>query len=155
MREQLVSFIQRRGDETLAAGLTAVALVQIVLLDESAGTRLAAAAGAVALGVAAARRVRQPLVFLGLLLVLSAAGAALPKRLGDVEAIGLFILLAVYSAAAHTSGRRTLLAGGLTFVLYITAMATDPEGINVAAVIFFALVLALPGRPGGRSGTGA
>ena len=143
-----MSFIQRRGDETLAAGLTAVALVQIVLLDESAGTRLAAAAGAVALGVAAARRVRQPLVFLGLLLVLSAAGAALPKRLGDVEAIGLFILLAVYSAAAHTSGRRTLLAGGLTFVLYITAMATDPEGINVAAVIFFALVFGAPWAAG-------
>src|SRR5918995_497885 len=144
MRDQLVTFIQRRGDETLATGLTAGALVQIWLLDESAGARLAASAGAVALGIAAARRVRMPLVLLGLLLIGSAAGAALPKRLGDIEAIGLFILLAVYSAAAHTSGRRTLLAGALTFVLYITAMATDPEGINIAAVIFFALVFGGP-----------
>jgi signal transduction histidine kinase len=144
MRDQLVSFIQRRGDETLAAGLTAVALVQILLLDESAGARLAAAAGAVALGVAAARRVRMPLAFLGLLLVLSAAETALPKRLVDVEAIGLFVLLAVYSAAAHTNGRRTLLGGGLTFVLYITAMATDPDGINLAGIIFFALVFGGP-----------
>src|SRR6266542_6257900 len=82
MRDELVSFIQRRGDETLAAALTAVALVQISLLDEPAGARLAASAGAVALGAAAARRVRMPLLLLGLLLVGSAAGAALPKRLG-------------------------------------------------------------------------
>jgi signal transduction histidine kinase len=144
MQEDLVSFIQRRGDEVLAAMLTAVALIQILLLDESAGARLAAAAGAVALGLLAARRVRMPLAFLGLLLVLSAAGAALPKNLADVEAIGLFVLLAIYSAAAHTSGRRMLLAGTLTFVLYIAAMATDPDGINLAGVIFFALVAGAP-----------
>jgi signal transduction histidine kinase len=144
MREQLAAGVQRRGDETLAAAITALALAQIWLLDESVGTRLAASAGAVALGVAAARRVRMPLLLLGLILALLPAGTALPKRFGDIEAIGLFVLLGVYSAAAHTSGRRTLVAGALTLVLYITTMATDPEGINVAGVIFFALAFGGP-----------
>ena len=144
MLERLGSFIQRRGDETLAAGLTAVALVQISLLHESAAARLAAAAAAVALGLAASRRVRMPLLLLGLLLVLTAAGAALPKHLGDIEAIGLFVLLAIYSAAAHTSGRRMLVGGALAFVMGVTAMATDPDGINVAAVVFFAILFGAP-----------
>ncbi len=144
MVDHLTSFVQRRGDETLAAGLTALALIQIWLLGEPVGARFAASAGAVALGAAAARRVRMPLLLPGLLLVLGTAGAALPKRFGDIEAIGLFVVLAVYTAAAHTSGRRTLAAGALTFVLYVAGMATDPEGINVAAAIFFALFFGGP-----------
>src|SRR6266542_632491 len=108
MPEKLALLVQRRGDEILAAGIAAVALVQIWLLDESAATRVAASAGAVVLGLAAARRTRMPLALLGLLAVLAAAGEVLPKSATDIEAIGFFILLAVYSAAAHTSGRRTL-----------------------------------------------
>jgi signal transduction histidine kinase len=144
MQEELAAFVQRRGDETLAGALTALTLAQIWLLDESAGTRIAASVGAIALGLAAARRARAPLLFLGLIVVLLAAGTALPKRLGDIEAIGLFVVLAVYSAAVHTSGRRTLAAGALTFVLYIATMVTDRDGVNVAAVIFFALVFGGP-----------
>jgi signal transduction histidine kinase len=144
MQEELAAFVQRRGDETLAGALAALTLAQIWLLDESAGTRIAASVGAIALGLAAARRARAPLLFLGLIVVLLAAGTALPKRLGDIEAIGLFVVLAVYSAAVHTSGRRTLAAGALTFVLYIATMVTDRDGVNVAAVIFFALVFGGP-----------
>src|SRR5262245_54546950 len=113
MRDELLSFIRRRGDEVLAAAITAGALVEIVLLDKSAWARLAYAAGALALGAAAARRVRMPLLFLGLIVGISVAAAILPQS-DSVEAIGLFVLLAVYSAAANTSGRRTQLAGGLT-----------------------------------------
>ena len=144
MRDELVNFIQRRGDEVLAGALTAVVLLQIVLLDESAGTRLAAAAGALILGAVAARRGRVPLLFLGLLVVLSVAAATLPKPFSNVDAVGLFLLLAVYSAAAHTSGRRTLLAGGLTVVLYITDMAADSEGLYVEGVVFYALLFGAP-----------
>jgi hypothetical protein len=144
MQDELVSFIQRRGDETLAGALTAVVLVQIVLLDASAEARLAAAAVAVALGTVAARRVRVPLLFLGLLVVVSVVEATMPKRLETADGIGLFLLLAVYNAAAHTSRRSTLLAGGLTFVLYISDMATDAEGFYIEGVTFYALIFGAP-----------
>ena len=81
-----------------------------------------------------------PLVFLGLIVALLPAGTVLPKQFGDIEAIGLFVVLGVYSAAVHTSGRSTLVAGALTFVLYVATMATDRDGVNIAGVIFFALV---------------
>jgi len=148
MPEKLALLVQRRGDEILAAGIAAVALAQIWLLDESAATRLAASAGVAVLGLAAARRTRMPLTLLGLLAVLGAAGEALPQPATDIEAIGFFILLAVYSGAAHTSGRRTLVAGALTVVLYVATMATDPDGINVAAIIFFGLVFGGPWAAG-------
>jgi signal transduction histidine kinase len=144
MAERLTGLVQRRGDELLAAGLTALFLTQIWLLHESIGTRLAVSVGALVLGAAAARRSRMPLALLTLLVVLSAAGATLPKRFGDIEAIGAFVLLAVYSAAAHTSGRRTLVAGALTFAVYVTTMVTDQDGVNVAAIIFFGLVFGGP-----------
>jgi signal transduction histidine kinase len=145
MRDELVSLIRRYGDAALAGAITAGALVEIVLLDEAAGARLAYAAGALALGGVAARRVRVPVLFLSLLVVISVAAAALPK-LGDtsVVTIGLFVLLAVYSAAAHTSGRRALLAGGLTVALYIAGLVADSEGIYVEGVIFYALLFGAP-----------
>jgi signal transduction histidine kinase len=143
VRDEVVSLIRRRGDEVLAAAFTAPALVQIVLLDESTGVRLALAALAVALGAAAARRARMPLLFLGLILVISAMAAA-RQSLPAVDGLAPFVLLAVYSAAAHTSGRRAQLAGGLTVALYITDLAADAEGIYVEGIIFYALLFGLP-----------
>ena len=144
MRDELVSLIQRRGDEALAGAITAVVLVNVVLVDESVGAKLASAAVAVALGAVAARRARVPLLFLGLLLIFSVANATLPKLGEPVEAFGFFLLLAVYSAAADTSGRRGLIAGGMVFAIYITAMANDPEGIYIEGLIFYALLLGAP-----------
>src|SRR5213596_3319518 len=107
MRAQLETFIRRYGDVVLAAALTAVALIQVVALDLPPGESLAAAAMFVLLGAATAVRVRYPEALLLGLPLLSAVGILLPKRLGDIESIGLFVLLAVYSGAAHTGGRRT------------------------------------------------
>jgi signal transduction histidine kinase len=144
MRDKVAGLVQEHGDLTLAATITAVALVQVLLLHESVAARLAGAAAFVALGVAAALRGRLPLLLLGSLLVLTAVGSLLPKHLGDVEAVGLFVLLAIYTAAAHTSGRRTLIAAALTFVMGFTAMATDPDGINIAGAVFFGLIIGAP-----------
>jgi signal transduction histidine kinase len=143
MRDEFVSLIRRRGDEALAGAITALALVEIGLIDESVGARLETAALAVTLGAAAARRVRAPLLFLGLIVVASVVAAAQPS-LPEVATLGLFVLLAVYSAAAHTSGRHAQLAGGLTVALYITDMAADSEGIYVEGIVFYALLFGLP-----------
>jgi signal transduction histidine kinase len=147
MRNKLVGFIRRRGDELLAAALTTLALVQVALLDEPVGERLATAAVWLALGVAAALRVRAPLVFLSLFVVVAAvaAVASQPNYPDSLGAVGLgFLLLAVYSAAAHTSGRRALLAGGLTVVLFVTDTLADAEGIYAEGVVFYAFLVGAP-----------
>jgi signal transduction histidine kinase len=144
MRAQLEVFIRRHGDTVLAAALTAVALIQVVALDLPPGQTLAAAAMFVVLGAAAAVRVRFPEGLLLALPVLTAVGMLMPKRLGDIESIGLFVLLAVYSAAAHTGGRRALAAGSLTIVLFFASLLGDPESANVSAIVFFGLALGAP-----------
>jgi signal transduction histidine kinase len=151
MRDELVSFIQRHGDEALAAGLTATVLAEILLREARAEDKLVDVAVVVVLGVAAARRVRAPLVFLGLMLAVTVASVVVPavlsKPRGNVEELGvlLLLLLAVYNAAAHTSGRGTLLAGALTFGFYVIDMvAIDPAGISPEGIVFYAFLYGAP-----------
>ena len=149
MRDELGSFIRRRGDEVLAAALTTVALLQIALSGGPQWERLVAAAVAVALGAAAARRSRDPLPLLGLILAVSVVSLAVPM-FGEPtnSAVFIFYLLAVYSAAAHTSGRRTMIAGGMVVGLYVMAFASDGAGISADTVIFYTLLLSTPWAAG-------
>src|SRR5512133_2122546 len=144
MRGQVEAFIRRHGDHVLAAAMTLVALIQVVSLDLGPGQTLAAGAMFLVLGAAAAFRVRLPEALLFALPVLSAVGMLMPKRLGDIESVGLFVLLAVYSAAAHTGGRRTVVAGAVTIVLFFVSLIGDPESANVSAIVFFGLALGAP-----------
>jgi signal transduction histidine kinase len=147
-RDELATFIRRHGDEVLAAALTALALLGVALTEASESQRVASAALAVALGAAASRRSRDPLPLLGLIFAVSVAALAMPM-LAEPTNSGTFVffLLAVYSAAAHTSGRRTLLAGGMTVGLFITGLDTS-GGITADNVIFFALILGAPWAAG-------
>jgi signal transduction histidine kinase len=145
MRDELVNFIRQRGDEVLAAALTAIAVLQVVLGEGPGLERLLAGASAVALGVAAARRSREPLPLLGLIFAISVATLAFPRSETPENSVTfLFMLLAVYSAAAHTGGRRTQLAGVMTIGLYLTSLAMDAPGITADAVIFYTLILGAP-----------
>jgi signal transduction histidine kinase len=60
----------------------------------------------------------------------------------------VFYLLAIYSAAAHTSGRRTLVAGGMVVGLYVTAFVSDGTGINADTVVFYTLLVSTPWAAG-------
>ena len=143
-RDELVTFIRRRGDEVLAAALTALALLGVVLTEASESLRVASAVLAVALGVAAARRSRDPLPLLGLMLAISVATRAMPMFAQPTNSGAfVFLLLAVYSAAAHTSGRRTLLAGGMTVGIFVAVLDLS-GGITADNLIFFALILGAP-----------
>jgi len=144
MRAQFGEFIGRFGDAVLAAALTAVALLQVIALGLGTGETLAAAGMFLVLGVAASVRVRFPEALLLALPALMVVGILLPKRLGDIESIGLFLLLAVYSGAAHTSGRRMVFAASMTIVLFLASLLGDPESVNVSGVIFFGLALGAP-----------
>jgi signal transduction histidine kinase len=139
---------RRYGDVMLAAALVAVALAQTWFLEVSAAAKLATSVVIVVLGVFTALRVRMPVLFLVALVGLVALGTLLPKRFGDVESTGLFLLLAVYSGAAHTSGRRTIAAGLLCVALYLTLLIGDPEETNLSAVVYFALITGGPWAAG-------
>jgi signal transduction histidine kinase len=144
-RDELENFIRRRGDEVLAAALTALVLLEVALTEAPEWHRLATTALAVGLGVTAARRSRDPLPLLGLILAISVATLAVPFLARPTNSgVFLFLLLAVYSAAAHTSGRRTLLAGGMTVGLYLTDLGVDGAGITADNVIFLALLFGAP-----------
>ena len=145
MRDELVRFIQRRGDEVLAAALTALVLLEVALGEGPESHQVASAALAVALGAAAARRSRDPLPLLGLILAISGAALAMPALARPTNSgVFVFLVLAVYSAAAHTSGRSTLLAGGMTVGLYVTDLGMDGAGVTADTVIFFAILLGAP-----------
>jgi signal transduction histidine kinase len=144
MRDNVVRFIRSHGDELLAGAHTAVALAEILLRDGATDAKLGAATITVSVGLTAARRVRAPLLFLGLIVAISIAFAGRAKDSGEWFAMSLFLLLAVYTAAAHTSGRRTLIAGGMTFALGCIYLATDIEGITVRSLVLFALLLGAP-----------
>jgi signal transduction histidine kinase len=145
MRDELAGFVRRHRDEAMAGAITAFALAEIVRLNESVGIRVAAAAGVAVLGTVAARRKRVPILFLALLVVVTIEEATMPELVATGEAIGLFLLLALYNAAAHTSGRRTLIAGGLVLVLFITNLAIDYfDGLGAEDVVFYALILGAP-----------
>jgi signal transduction histidine kinase len=142
--ERIARIVQSRGDLLLAVGLTALVLLQIWLADESVGDRLVASAAGLGLGVLVALRIRLPLGLLVAFALSLPLGALLPKHLGDIESVGLVVVLAVYTAAAHTSGRRAAVGGVLTAAVGLVAMVTDPESVNVAAVVFYAFLFGAP-----------
>src|SRR4029453_2708037 len=102
MRRELAGFARRHGDAALAAALTGIALFQALISEGSADYKLAQGGLAILLGTCAARRVRAPLLLLGMLLAITIVAAVVPRPLGQINNTGLFaiLLLAVYSAAA-------------------------------------------------------
>lgn len=146
--ERLEHLVRTYGDAALAASITALLLLQIWLLNEPIAVRVYASAIAVGMGVLLALRTRMPLALLVLLVaqgvVQGLAATALPAQFGDLEAFGFVFLLSIYTAAAHTSGRRARIAAALTISMGAWVAATDPESLNVAAVVFFALLTGAP-----------
>jgi signal transduction histidine kinase len=147
MRKELAGVARRYGDAALAAALAGIALVQALITDGSADYKLAQVGLAIVLGICAARRVRAPLLLLGVLLAITIVATVVPRPLGQVDNAGLFaiLLLAVYSAAAHTAGRETRLAVVLIVSLYLLDMfAIDPAGANADGAMFYATLYGAP-----------
>src|SRR5262245_5787521 len=148
MRDQLAAFLRRRGDLVLAAALTALALFESAIRDAPIGDQLKALVITLALGAAAAIRSRQPLPLLGLMLpvgVVWATGHG--DRGGMLDVFALFALLGVYSTAAHTTGRQTLLAAGIVLGLDASnVLESVIEGRYLLGeiVAFDALIYGLP-----------
>ncbi len=144
MPRKVSDLIHRFGDPLLAVGLVTLMIVQVWLLDVSRVDKLATTIAALALLVPLARRVRLPLTLMTVLAAAGLLGQWLPKRVTDIEAFGLIVLLVIYNAAAHTSGRRARMAGALTAALGVTVLLTDPDGVYLSGVIFFTLLFGAP-----------
>ena len=144
MRRAAADLIHRYGDLILAVGLLTLMIVQVWSLEVSRPDKLVTTAGALALLVPLARRVRVPLTLLVVLAAVGSLGQLLPKRVLDVEAFGLIVLLVIYNGGAHTSGRRAWGAGATATVFGLIALLTDPDGASFAAIIFFTLLFGAP-----------
>ncbi|HMN98187.1 MAG TPA: histidine kinase [Miltoncostaeaceae bacterium] len=131
-------------DAALAAGLVVVLVAQVLTLDVAPGEKAGVCVWAAALLVPLALRRRVPVTLLALVVAGGVMGSLLPKAVTDVEAVGPIVLLAVYTAAAHTSGRRTVAAGALTATLAVGALVGDPDGVYLGGIIFFALLFGGP-----------
>lgn len=135
---------RRYGDWVLATGLVALMIAQVLSLDISRADKALAVAGALALLVPLALRVRMPLTLMLVLLSVGVMGQWLPKRVLDVEAFGLIVLFVVYNGGAHTSGRRAWVAGATTAFFGIVVLFTDPDGAGFGGIIFFTLLFGAP-----------
>jgi signal transduction histidine kinase len=145
VRDELVRSIQRHGDELLAAALTVIALVEIAFSGGSETQRLLAGVGTVVIGLAAARRSRQPLLLVAGMVGVTAYATVFPQLGGDTLAsvFFVFLLLAIYSAAAHTNGRQTVIAAGMTVSIAVIDLATEVP-VTADGVIFMTLLLGAP-----------
>ena len=139
-----IELSHRFCDRILAVGLVGLMIVQVVSLDISSANTLAAVAGALALLVPLALRVRMPLTLMLVLAAVGTLGQWLPKRLLDVEAFGLIMLLVVYNGAAHTPGRRAWAAAAMTTVFGLVVLFTDPDGVGFGGIVFFTLLFGAP-----------
>ena len=150
MRLVLMRMIERHGDAALATALTVLVLLDLVLGGGPAAIEIPTAILAIALGLAAARRSQAPLVLLGIILAVSVATALIPtlRDARAVTSIGLFLMLAVYSAAAYTSGVTTRIAIVMLGVICISTFALDREALTAEGVVFYAIVFGAPWAAG-------
>jgi len=137
------AILREHGEPLLAAVLVAMVLAQTWTdgkqsFWEHAGTTV----WVLAVLPLIAWRTRFPLPLLASALASATLGFWL--RGGGGESFGFIAFLAVYNAAAHTARRATAVAGALTVALIFVVMATDPDGINFSAILFFSLLLGAP-----------
>ena len=136
--------VRRHGDVMLAVALVTLMIVQVWVLDISTANSLVASAIALALLGPLAFRSRVPLLLLLTLIAGGAIGDRLPKRVLDVEAFGLIVLLALYSVGAHTRGRKAWVGALAACTLAIIVFFEDPDSSNFRGAIFFTMLFGAP-----------
>jgi signal transduction histidine kinase len=136
--------LDRYGDVLLAAFIVVLGLLQTIFDNDLSTAEIAAnVVIAVGLGVLLAFRRRIPLLLLTLMFA-TALLEPLVGESGNGEFFGLFVLVVIYTSAAHTEGRRMWLAGAMTVVFGLVVAVNDPESLNVGAAIFFGMLFGVP-----------
>jgi signal transduction histidine kinase len=135
-----------RTDLILAAALALLAQAEIWLAGTVHGPKaVVVLASLVACGALVVRR-RLPLVSAALVLACGAVTAAYnPASAEDDSQVGLLLLLiTAYSVGAYARGRAAVAGALLVAGLVAALVLTDPDEIDAAAVVFFAILLGLP-----------
>jgi signal transduction histidine kinase len=133
------------GELALVFGLGALAQVELWLDADWASDRRELALLALAMTAALLLRVRRPLLTLGLLVGAFVVESALLTEPGnDPMALVIMLLVAVYSAGAHTSGSGVLVAALVVLVAVGIAVVEDGESMNVGGFLFFGVLVGGP-----------
>ena len=139
-------FLGSYGELVLVSGLGLVAQIELWLDSTWAPDRDRLAPLALAMTAALLLRVRAPL----LALVLEIGGLVALTVLNTVSdnndpmGVIVIVLVALYSAGAHTRGRALAVATALVLVTTAVAMYQDGESINVSGFLFFAFFVGAP-----------
>jgi len=144
VRRTLSDVVLRHGDSLLAVSLVALLVVQVWTLSVSPTDKVVTTACGLAIVVPLARRARTPLVLIAVLIATAIVGNWLPKPVTDVEAFGFIVLVALYSAGAHTTGRQAWIGGGAAVLFAVVALIEDPQGVYLGGVLFFTLLFGAP-----------
>lgn len=145
---KMPAFARRHGDALLAAGIVVLAQAEFwtaggLTLEQ----RLLLAGVALVAGTLFAFRSGLPLLVGGAMLGLAVLEGWLPEAHGG-EWIGLFVLLGVYTVAAHTTGWRTAVGAGLTVATGLVVLIADPDGLDLGGLLFFAFLFGTPWAAG-------
>jgi signal transduction histidine kinase len=141
---RLRQILRRHGDWMLAVAIIGLAEVQAWTASNLDFTQKALDGifALLFLPLLAWRR-RRPLVLLGALVAATLSNFWLPDA-GEGEAIGILVLVALYSAGAYTEGREEIAAIALSVALWILITAGDPDGIYLGGLVFFGIVVWAP-----------
>ena len=115
----------RQVDRLIAAGLAAAYCVEIATESPFAGDRAVSFPAAIAFCAALAWRRRAPLVALALALVVIELSNLAAPALAETGSFLVGLLLAIYSAGRHTSGR-ALVAGVALVAVAVPLAAIEP-----------------------------
>jgi signal transduction histidine kinase len=138
------TFVRRHGDVLLAAGIVALAQLEFWTADGLTREQtLTLAVVSLAVGVLYAFRVRFPLGVGVAMLGLALLEAYLPEARGG-EWIGNFVLLGVYTVAAHTSGWRAVVAAALTLASGLAVATSESDPFELGSILFFAFLFGTP-----------
>jgi signal transduction histidine kinase len=139
-------FVSRHQDPLLAVALAAMAQVELW----SAGTltlqeQLFSTPLALVVTLSLIWRRRAPLVVLAVLAgSFFVASLVVPPSGEDPIALGIALVVAIYSVGAYTGGPWAIMGAFGTLALVLVAVATDPDQATLGAYIFFTLVVGGP-----------
>jgi signal transduction histidine kinase len=138
-------FLDDYGELLLVGGLGAFAQAELWLDAANAEDRRWLAPIALGMTAALLLRIRAPL----LAVLLCVAGFQLvavmsPPESDDPMTMVLMLIVAVYSAGAHTAGRRLAVASAMVAVAIVLAMIQDGDSVNLGGLLFFGFFIGGP-----------
>ena len=140
--------IRTHGDRLIALVLTVSLQAELWASGAPLHDRVGASAAGLVLTAALMWRVRFPVSVLALVGAALLVAKLVFPTIGDPGSFGPILLLALYSAAAHTRGRRAAAAGAISLAAMLGAAVEDQDQINFGNLLFFAMLFAAPWAAG-------